>query len=150
MRIRLIAAVAVAVGFGVLAGAHEEKEMTKVTVWPAGEIKWTEMSATIKGAQIAVLKGDPKTGGYEALKKLPAGTNLGWHTHTSGQEVLVISGTIELEVEGVGKKDLGPGSWTVLPGGTRHAAQCKAGADCVYFEDQPGASDYKPAEAPKK
>ena len=51
-------------------------------VIPAGELKWMD-NAAVKGARLAVLWGDPKTGGYGAIKKVPAGFKFGAHTHTS-------------------------------------------------------------------
>jgi quercetin dioxygenase-like cupin family protein len=121
----------------------------KPLIVPAVSAKWVDNPA-IKGAQIAVLTGDPKAGAYSALKKLPAGASMGKHTHTAAQTVVVVSGTITLQVDGMGPaQDMTAGSFLAIPGGMVHSADCKAGADCVYFEEQPGASDYKPVEAPK-
>jgi quercetin dioxygenase-like cupin family protein len=128
------------------APAARKAAAKKAVVWPADDLKWQDV-ATIPGAQIAVLKGDPTKGAYEALKKLPAGADMGWHTHTFGQEVMVVSGIIDFTVEGeTAPKALGPGSWAVIPGGLKHSSVCRAGADCIYFEDQAGRSDFKKAE----
>jgi hypothetical protein len=54
----------------------------KGTMWSASELKWVDNPA-IKGAQQAVLWGDPTKGAYGALKKVPAGTVLPMHTHTN-------------------------------------------------------------------
>jgi quercetin dioxygenase-like cupin family protein len=113
-------------------------------VWPIADIKWMDNPA-IKGGKIAVLWGDPKAGGYGSLKKIPGGTTLGMHTHTSDQKVIAISGTIALALDGSPSRDFAPGSYAFIPGGTKHTADCKAGADCTYFEEQPGPSDLKPA-----
>jgi quercetin dioxygenase-like cupin family protein len=122
----------------------------KPVILSAASAKWVDNPA-VKGAQIAVLTGDPKTGAYSALKKLAAGTSLGKHTHTSMQKVVMVSGTITLEVAGMGPaQDMTPGSFLEIPGGVVHSADCKAGADCIYYEEQPGAADLKPVDAPKK
>ena len=113
-------------------------------VWPIADITWMDNPA-VKGGKIAVLWGDPKTGAYGSLKKLPGGTTLGLHTHTSDQKVIAIAGTIALSLEGGPSRDFAPGSYAFIPGGTKHSADCKAGADCTYFEEQPGASDLKVA-----
>lgn len=118
------------------------QEAKTAVVWPAAEIKWSD-SAAMKGAKIAVLWGDPKTGAYGALKTLPGGAMLALHTHTHDQRVIGVSGTIVLALEGAAAKDLGPGSYAFIPGGAKHKADCKAGTDCVYFEEQQGASDIK-------
>lgn len=114
-------------------------------VWSAGEINWVDNPA-MKGARIAVLWGDPKTGAYGALKKVAAGTDLGLHTHTHDQRVLAISGTFIAGLEGGPTKELSPGSYLFMPAGVKHSAKCQPASDCVYFEEQPGPSDFKPAQ----
>jgi len=121
----------------------------KPVVWQAGDVKWVE-SPTVKGAWIATLWGDPSQGAYGALKKVAGGTDLGWHTHTFDQKVIPISGTFDLQLEGGGMKELASGAYLFMPGGVKHAAKCRAGADCVYFEEQPGKSDFIPAKMAAK
>ena len=127
---------------------HPKPEATKTdqakmpVVWSAAEMKWSDNPA-IKGAKIAVLWGDPKTGAYGALKTLPAGATIGMHTHTQDQKVIMLSGTVLLTIEGGAAKEFGSGSYAFIPGGTKHTADCKPGADCMYFEEQPGASDIR-------
>ena len=120
----------------------EEKMAGKAVVTSASELKWIE-SPAMKGAKQAVLWGDPTKGAYGTLRSIPGGTALGVHTHTHAQRVVLVSGTIEFNMEGEPKKDLGPGSYVSIPGGAPHDATCKAGADCVYFEEGMGAADFK-------
>lgn len=115
-------------------------ETTNAIVWPADEIAWSD-SAAMKGARLAVLWGDPAQGPYGALKRLPAGASLALHTHPYEHKVVSVSGTIALSVEGVAPKDLGPGSYALIPAGTKHKAECRPGADCVYLEQSPGKFD---------
>jgi len=116
----------------------------KGTLWSASELKWVDNPA-IKGAQQAVLWGDPTKSAYGALKKVPAGTVLPMHTHTNLTRVVIVAGTISFNFEGSPAKDLGPQSYTSVPGGVPHTATCKAGTDCVYFETSIGAYDMNPA-----
>ncbi len=46
------------------------------------DLKWTELPER-KGTQFAVLSGDPKTGEYTQMRKVPAGTDNPLHTHSS-------------------------------------------------------------------
>jgi quercetin dioxygenase-like cupin family protein len=115
-------------------------------LWPAADIQWSD-SPALPGARIAVLWGDPKTGAYGSLKSIPAGKVLPSHSHTYEQKVVVVSGSIVLGIEGGHAKELGPGSYAFVPGGLKHTATCVAGADCLYFEEQPGRSDVKLADA---
>lgn len=114
-------------------------------VWAAGEIKWTDVPA-LAGMAIAPLWGDPNKGAYGALKKVPGGTALGWHTHTNAQKVVSVSGTIEFTLDGGEMKELTAGSYVYLPAKMKHHTVCKAGADCIFFEEQPGKTDLIPAK----
>ena len=135
-------ACAFVVGF-VFAVAGMAIAAEKAIVTPAAELKWTD-SAVMKGAKQAVLWGDPAKGAYGTLKSMPGGTMLGLHTHTHAQRVVLVSGTIEFNMEGEAKKDLGAGSYVSIPAGAAHDATCKPGPDCVYFEEGMGAADFKP------
>ena len=46
------------------------------------ELKWTELPER-KGMQFSVLSGDPKTGAYTQIRKVPAGTDNPLHSHSS-------------------------------------------------------------------
>jgi mannose-6-phosphate isomerase-like protein (cupin superfamily) len=117
----------------------------KAVVWPAGDVKWVE-NAAVKGLSIATLWGDPAKGGYGVLKKVAAGTDFGWHTHASDQKVVAISGTFDFQLEGQDSKELGSGSYLFVPAGVKHHPKCRAGSDCVWFEESAGKSDYIPAK----
>ena len=138
---RQIAFALLALAVLVAAGAVVAAE--KGVVSPASEYKWVD-STVMKGAQQSVLWGDPAKGGYGAIKKIPGGTVLGMHTHSHDQKVVVISGTIDFNFDGEAKKELGAGSYVSIPGGAPHDATCKAGADCVYFEESAMSGDFKP------
>ena len=117
----------------------------KAVVWPAGDVKWVE-SPAMKGLSIATLWGDPSKGAYGALKKVSGGTDFGWHTHASDQKVVAISGTFDFQLEGQAAKELSSGSYLFIPAGVKHAPKCRPGADCVWFEEATGKSDYIPAK----
>ena len=117
----------------------------KSVAWSADEIQWKE-SSTVKGAWSATLWGDPSKGAYGTLRKVSAGMDLGKHSHTFDQKVVGVSGTWEFHVEGEPVKEYGPGSYIMVPGHVKHSSKCKEGADCVYFEEQPGKADFIPAK----
>jgi quercetin dioxygenase-like cupin family protein len=56
-------------------------------------LKWAAPAAYGKGAQIAVVKGDPtKEGVYVVRLKVPAGFKIAPHTHPNDENVTVLSG----------------------------------------------------------
>ena len=58
---------------------------------------------------------------------------------------MIVKGTITLDMEGR-KSTVGPGSYTMIPGGMPHVSTCGAGAACEYFEHMDGAFDSAPVK----
>ena len=127
----------------VLLGGIISAQSTTV-IWPSAAIKWTH-SPGVAGAQAATLWGDPTKGAYGALKQMPGGSTIAAHTHTRDSHVVIVKGTITLDVEGR-KAALGPGSYTLIPGGVVHSPTCGAGGACEYFEHMDGAFDSAPVK----
>jgi quercetin dioxygenase-like cupin family protein len=129
----------VAIGTVVVVSAQAAKPV----IMTVGDLKWIG-KPEMKGATQAILWGDPTKGAFGALKKIPAGTILPWHYHTNATREVIVTGTVILEVEGQQPKELAPQAYSMLPGGAKHTATCKAGGpDCVYFETSTGMYDLK-------
>ena len=60
-------------------------------------------------------------------------------------KAVILAGTLVIAMKGGPSKELGPGSYAFVVGGPGHPhiIDCKAGADCVYFEERPGKNDIK-------
>lgn len=101
---------------------------------------------------IAVLWGDPAKGAYGAVHRWAGGTKLDLHSHSREVKAVIVSGTLRITLEGGEPKDLVAGSYLYEPGGVKHVSECVAGADCVFFVEQPGPFDSKVAamETPKR
>ena len=98
------------------------------TLFPGGDLKWTDGPPSLpKGAQMAVLEGDPTHAGMFTMRiKFPDGSRVGPHWHTQTEHVTVIAGVLHL---GMGEKfdrssarTLVAGSYGYWPAGTRHFA----------------------------
>ncbi len=87
----------------------------------ADQLKWVAPAAYAKGAQFAVLKGDPtKEGMYVVRLKVPAGFQIPAHTHPNDENVTVLSGTFHI---GTGDKlDQSKGE-TIKAGGYSYVAK---------------------------
>src|SRR5262249_2702745 len=116
----------IAVGYA--AGKKEAVQM------PAAEMKWAEVPDT-GGVQVAPLWGDMKKGAHGAMAKFPPGTTHPLHTHTPELKVVVISGEFTYGPEGGPEKTFGPGSFLMIPGGTKHTSGCAGSAPCVMFQE---------------
>src|SRR5437899_1518972 len=108
------------------------------------DLKWTEL-LEVKGTQFAVLSGDPKTGKYTQMRRIPAGTDNPLHTHSSEIKMVIISGVLYTGSDLASARDFGPGSIIVLPANWVHVSGCRAGNDCVFYQEGKGKFDYKPA-----
>jgi quercetin dioxygenase-like cupin family protein len=90
------------------------------------DVKWSPAPPSIpKGAEAAVLYGDPSKEGLFAMRlKLPKGYHLPPHSHPKPEVVTVISGTFRLgmgETADPGKAQALPaGSFFALPPGMAH------------------------------
>ena len=120
---------------------------TGATFWMPSDIKW-EADPEMKGVSMAKLWGDPMTGPYGALEKWAGGTDAPLHTHSLDARAVMLSGTLIITMEGQPAKELTAGSAGIVPGHAKHTTQCKAGAECVFFIEQPGKFDMIPAVQP--
>ena len=109
------------------------------------ELKWTELPER-KGMQFAVLSGDPKSGEYTQIRKVPAGTNNPLHSHRSEIKNVIISGVWYTGTYAASAKDFGPGSVVVMPGGWGHVSGCRPGSECVFYQERKGKFDFVPAK----
>jgi quercetin dioxygenase-like cupin family protein len=106
------------------------------------DLKWTE-SLERKGTQFAPITGDPKTAPYTQMRKLQAGTDNPLHTHSSEITNVVISGILYTGADMASAKDFGPGSVLILPANWPHVSGCRAGKDCIFYQEGKGKFDYK-------
>ena len=108
------------------------------------DLKWTALPER-KGMQFAVLSGDPTKGEYTQMRKVPAGTDNPLHSHSSELKNVIISGVWYTGADTASAKDFGPGSIIVMPGNWVHVSGCRAGTDCVFYQEGKGKFDFKAA-----
>ena len=108
------------------------------------DLKWVELPER-KGMQFAVLSGDPKIGPYTQIRKVAAGTANPLHSHGSEIKNVIISGVWYTGADAASAKDFGPGSVIVMPADWVHVSGCRAGSDCVFYQEGNGKFDFKPA-----
>ena len=108
------------------------------------ELKWTPLPER-EGMQFSVLSGDPKTGEYTQMRKVPAGTINGLHSHTSEIKNVIVSGIWYTGTDAASAKDFGPGSVVLMPGGWVHVSGCRSGSDCVLYQEGKAKFDFVPA-----
>ena len=111
------------------------------------DLKWVELPER-KGMQYAVLSGDPKSGAYAQIRKVPAGTDNPLHSHSSEITNVIVSGIWYTGPSSTSAKDFGPGSVITMPADWIHVSGCRAGSECVFYQQGKGKFDFKAAAAP--
>jgi hypothetical protein len=124
-------------------GTQRQKSETPLMLSFA-DLKWVELPER-KGMQFAVLSGDPKVGPYTQIRKVPAGTDNPLHSHSSEIKNVIISGVWYTGADAASAKDFGPGSVIIMPADWLHVSGCRAGNDCVFYQEGKGKFDFKPA-----
>ena len=107
-------------------------------VFPVNKIEWKDGPASLpKGAQIAVLEGDPsKEGPFVFRVKVPDGYRIPPHTHPKTERVTVISGTFNIgmgeKVDEKAAKTMTAGTYGYWDAGMKHFVWTK-GETVVQF-----------------
>lgn len=148
-----VAAAATREGKPAPAGPHAGM---KATLYPASEIKWTDGPASLpKGAQIAVLEGDPaKEGPFVFRVKVPDGYRVPPHTHPKVERITVISGTFNI---GMGERfdptamqPMPAGTYGYWPAGMAHFVSATGETILQFHGDGPWSIKYiNPADDPR-
>lgn len=122
-----------------------------------GDLKWGPAPAVFpKGAQMAVLAGDPtKAGAFVIRLKAPAAYKIPAHHHPTDEYVTVISGDLHLgmgdKLDAAKSASLSAGGFALAPSGMNHFAWSKDGAVVEIHADGPFAMTYvNPADDPTK
>src|SRR5438309_9006867 len=102
MRFRIVLAFSLSVVLAAAALAQDSKAgkakaAPKVSalgpvVWPAGDLKWTDVEGAPPGVKGVDLFGDRTKGAFGALQKFPAGFSAPLHTHSADLRIVVVSG----------------------------------------------------------
>lgn len=144
MRFAVLCSMGCLVSLPVLADEPAAKPARAPIMVSPGDVKWTALPER-PGMQFSVLTGDPKTGVYTQLRKVPAGTDNPLHAHGSELTNVIISGVWYTGADVSSAKDFGPGSVVMMPADWVHVSGCRAGSDCLFYQDGKGRFDFKPA-----
>jgi quercetin dioxygenase-like cupin family protein len=144
MKIFFVAAGVACLWTPLLAQEATQKQESKTPLMVSlSDLKWVELPER-KGMQFAVLSGDPKTGPYTQIRKVPAGTDNAPHSHSSEIKNVIISGVWYIGTDAASAKDFGPGSVVMMPANWVHVSGCRSGGDCVFYQEGKGKFDFKP------
>ena len=115
---------------GVRADTTKKATTKKPVTINASDVQWGPAPADLpKGAELAVLHGDPTKAGPFAMRlKAPDGYKIPPHWHSRDEELTVISGTLVLHMGDTmtaEPHELTTGAYHFLPGKMHHGAETK-------------------------
>jgi hypothetical protein len=91
MRIFFVTVAVACASTGLFAQESAQKPESKAPLMVSfTDLKWVDLPER-KGMQFAVLSGDPKTGPYSHIRKVPGGTDNPLHAHSSEIKNVIIS-----------------------------------------------------------
>ncbi len=140
-----------------VAGSALAQDAMKVTTVTPDALMWKDNPGLPKGAQVAILLGDPTKAGDVVVQrvKLPANYRVPPHTHPYAETVTLLSGSVGF---GMGEKFekkggmVKPGAFYAQP--AKHAHYVWTGNEPAILQVQfvgPGGIDYvNPADDPRK
>jgi hypothetical protein len=121
------------------------------------DLKWGPAPPTLpKGAQLAVLHGDPgKPGPFVMRLKMPAGYKLPPHWHSQAENLTIVSGTFHIgsgdKMDAGGANTMKGGGFHYLPERARHYAFVKEPTIVQVHGDGPFDITYvDPGDDPQK
>jgi quercetin dioxygenase-like cupin family protein len=156
--VRLLATMAV-LSCAVLAVAQDKPATgsSSHVMTEGAQVKWGPAPPVFnKGAQFAVMSGDPGSAGPFVVRlKMPAGYKIAPHWHPTDEHVTVISGTFSLGMGDIldakSAKPLTSGGYALLPAKMHHFAWTEKGATVQVHGTGPFVINYiNPADDPSK
>lgn len=110
------------------------KEAALANTFKDPQLQWGPCPPFLpKGCGLAVLHGDPSKPNVDVFFKVPGGSVIPSHTHTSAERMVLVSGKLTVTYEGQATQVLKVGSYAYGPAMHPHSAVCAKGAPCVLF-----------------
>ena len=123
--------------------AAQESSAKAPVMLSLADLKWTDLPE--RKMQFAPISGDHNKGGaYTEMRKVPAGVGGPVHSHSSQITDVIISGVWYLGADAASARDFGPGSVLIVPANWVHISGCRAGSDCIFYQEGKGKFDLKP------
>ena len=114
-------------------------------------LKWGPCPPFIpKGCEIAVVHGDPAKPNVDVFFKVPGGSTIPEHWHTSAERMVLVSGELTVTYQGQQPTTLKKGMYAYGPAKLSHKATCAKGDPCVLFIAFESPLDAVPTDAAGK
>ncbi len=117
-----------------LTGARLDAQSLPITRSVTSALKWAPCPALFPtGCQIAVLNGDPSKPNADVFLRVPGGSTIPAHSHTSVERMILVEGQLTVTYKGAAAAALMPGVYAYGPAKLPHAAKCAGIKPCTLF-----------------
>ena len=99
-----------------------------------------------EGCGIAVLQGDPAKPNADIFLRVPGGSAIPPHAHSSAERMILVSGELEVKYQGAPQAILKATDYAYGPANLPHRANCRSEAACILFIAFEGPVDVMPFE----
>ncbi|MDX1583693.1 MAG: cupin domain-containing protein [Thermoanaerobaculia bacterium] len=116
------------------AAAAAPSEDALAMTWEDDALEWGPCPPIFEeaGCTVTVLHGDPAAPNADIFFRVPEGYEIPWHTHTSAERIVAVSGEMEVTYADQAPVTLVPGTYAYGPARKPHEAYCSEGP-CVLF-----------------
>ncbi|MDP1758138.1 MAG: cupin domain-containing protein [Pseudohongiella sp.] len=109
-------------------------EQALTQAYDDAQLKWGPCPAFLpKGCAIAILHGDPAQDNLDVFFKVPAGSTIPLHWHTSAERMVLVAGELHVTYDGQKTAILRPGTYGYGPAKRTHDGFCASSEPCVLF-----------------
>lgn len=92
-----------------------------------------EHDSDVKCLSYALETGNPETGPSTHILEFPKGCRFPWHYHTAQEQMLIVDGTVLVEMASENPASLGPGGFAMMPSKEPHQFTCNSARKCRVF-----------------
>ena len=78
-----------------------------------------------------------KTGPYHIMYSFPAGTKFPNHWHEGSEDLIMVSGTLEISSDTMPARTMKAGDYAYVPAKLHHAGECTTACQFYIFVDGP-------------
>jgi len=99
---------------------------------PLPEVHFLQDS-DVKCLSYAVEAGNPDTGPSTHILKFPKGCGYPWHYHTAEEQLMVVQGTVSVQMDKSAAELLATGGFAFMPSKVPHRFSCVSEHGCFAF-----------------